>query len=80
MVRLLRFLGAGQENVKRCVETASFEKLAKGKERGEEDSTSFLRKGVPGEWIKIFTGEDRHLFNEEARELLVELGYEKDHG
>lgn len=82
MARLLRFLGtdSGEKSVRRCVDTASFEKLAKGRERGEEDSTSFFRKGVSGDWINVFTGEDKRIFNEEAGELLVKLGYEKDHG
>ena len=78
--RLLRFLGAddGSETVKRCVEAASFERLSKGRKRGEEDPTSFFRKGVAGDWRGVFTEEDRRIFKEEAGELLVRLGYEKD--
>lgn len=80
MACLLRFLGAdsGEKSVRHCVEAASFEKLAKGRERGEEDSTSFFRKGVSGDWKNVFTGEDRHIFNEEAGDLLVRLDYESD--
>ncbi len=80
LARLLRLLGVdiGEENVKRCIETASFEKLAKGRERGEEDPSSFFRKGVAGDWKNVLTGEDRKIFKEEAGNLLVKLGYERE--
>ena len=79
--RLLRFLGAdaGEETVDRCVNEASFERWAEGRRRGQEDSTAFLRKGVEGDWRNVFTGRDREIFKEEAGDLLVELGYERDH-
>ena len=79
--RLLEFLGVetGEETVGRCVEAASFEKLSRGRKRGEEDSSSFFRKGIAGDWRNIFTEEDRRIFKETAGELLIELGYEEDH-
>ncbi len=78
--RLLRFLGADarEGSVRRCVEEASFEKLSGGRRRGEEDPTSMVRKGVSGDWRGAFTERDRRIFKEEAGDLLVELGYEKD--
>jgi hypothetical protein len=78
--RLVRFLGAmsDEEIVRRCVRKASFEKLSKGRKRGEEDSTSFFRKGVAGDWKNVFTEKDREIFKEEAGALLVKLGYEED--
>ena len=78
--RLLGFLGAkaDEETVRRCVSTASFEKLSKGRERGEEDPSSFFRKGIAGDWRNVFTEEDRRVFKQAAGELLIELGYEKD--
>lgn len=77
--RLLEFLGAeaGQETVRRCVGAASFERLSKGRKRGEEDATSFFRKGVAGDWKNVFTEEDRRIFKREAGELLILLSYEK---
>jgi hypothetical protein len=53
--RLLRFLGAydGEETVKRCIEVTSFERLSKGRKKGVEDSSSFLRKGVAGDWRDV---------------------------
>jgi hypothetical protein len=78
--RLLGFLGAEatDETVKRCVEAASFEKLTRGRDRGEEDPTSFFRKGVAGDWKTVFTEWDRRVFREEAGDQLIKLGYETD--
>ena len=52
----------------------------RGRRPGDEDPASLLRKGVSGDWRDAFTGEDRRVFKEEAGDLLVELGYEKDLG
>jgi len=77
MARLLRFLGAAsdEKSVARCVGAASFERLSKGRSRGEEDPSSFFRKGVAGDWRDAFTGGDRRVFEEEAGGLLERLGY-----
>jgi hypothetical protein len=78
--RLLEFLGAEatDETVRRCVESASFERLSRGRERGQEDPSSFFRKGVSGDWCNVFTEEDKRIFKELAGGLLIKLGYEKD--
>jgi hypothetical protein len=78
--RLLQFLGAdsSEEVARECVEAASFEQLSGGRVQGEEDSSSFYRKGVAGDWKNYFTDQDRRVFKEEAGELLIRLGYEKD--
>ena len=78
--RLLEFLGAdaGEGIVGRCVNSASFERLSRGRNRGQEDQSSFFRKGVSGDWRNVFTEEDGKIFEEEAGELLIRLGYEKD--
>jgi Sulfotransferase domain len=78
--RLLRFLDAdaSENTVKRCVKKASFERWTRGRRQGEEDPTSLLRKGVAGDWKNVFTEEDREIFKDEAGDLLVRLGYEKD--
>ncbi len=78
--RLLEFLGteASEETVRRCVSCASFERLSKGRKSGEEDSSSFFRKGIAGDWKNVFTEQDKLVFKEEAAELLVMLGYEVD--
>jgi hypothetical protein len=80
--RLLEFLGAASddETVKRCVSRESFERRARGRARGQEDSTAFLRKGVAGDWKNVFTEENRRVFEAAAGGLLVDLGYEQDRG
>lgn len=78
--RLLEFLGAdaSAKTVRRCVEAASFEKMSGGRKPGEEDPDSFYRKGIAGDWKNSFTGRDKQIFKEEAGDLLIKLGYEKD--
>jgi hypothetical protein len=79
--RLLAFLAVGsdEKSVTRCVEAASFERLSRGRKRGEEDPSSFFRKGVAGDWKHAFTGtEKRDAFDREAGELLLRLGYRYD--
>ena len=78
--RLLEFLGAAADDVsvRRCVEAASFERLSRGRERGEEDPSSFFRKGVAGDWRDTFTEQDRRVFEEAAGDLLAKLGYGGD--
>ncbi|MGH3145553.1 MAG: sulfotransferase [Rubrobacter sp.] len=78
--RLLEFLGAdaGEEAVRECVRAASFENWTDGRERGQEDPSSFFRKGVAGDWENVFTEQDKRIFKEEAGDLLLKLGYEKD--
>jgi hypothetical protein len=76
--RLLRFLGidASEEMVHACVEGASFEKLAGGRSRGEEDASSFFRKGVVGDWREHFDAAAERRFHAKGGRMLVELGYE----
>lgn len=78
--RLFEFLGArsDEETVARCVQATSFEKRSGGRERGQEDTRSGVRKGIAGDWKNVFTERDREIFKEEAGDLLIELGYEKD--
>lgn len=80
MRRLLTFLGADhdRETIQRCVEAASFERLSEGRARGEEDPSSFFRKGVVGDWRNVFSERDRRIFKETAGDTLVRLGYEED--
>ena len=79
--RVLRFLGAdaSEETVKRCIEAGSFERWSEGRERGKEESSSFYRKDVAGDWKNVFTEDDKRVFKKVAGELLIRLGYEKDY-
>jgi hypothetical protein len=44
---------------------------------GEENSSSFFRKGVSGDWRNYFNDEITALFKEEAGQLLIDAGYEE---
>lgn len=57
-----------------CREAASFEKLSGGRKRGQE-SESFLRKGVTGDWKNHLDADTISKFEEVGGALLKELGY-----
>lgn len=61
--------------VERCIRASSFERIS-SRQRGEEDSRSFFRKGVAGDWRGVFTERDRKIYEELAGEQLAKLGYE----
>ena len=77
--KLFGFLGADTDSevIEQVIEANRFEKKA-GRPPGEESSGSFHRKGIHGDWKGVFTERDKRIFKEEAGELLVELGYERD--
>ncbi len=76
--QLFGFLAAdtNPETIAQVVEANRFEKMT-GRKPGQEDSKSFHRKGVAGDWREVFTERDKQIFKEEAGEMLVSLGYEK---
>lgn len=55
----------------------SFENQAL-REKGQENSSSFLRKGVQGDWKNHFSEKDKDLFKKYAGQTLIELGYEEN--
>ncbi len=63
--------------VKDAIAYYSFARQA-GRERGEENRQSFMRKGIKGDWKNYFSTEARQVFDHYAGDLLVELGYEPD--
>jgi hypothetical protein len=79
LIRLFGFLevDCSPQVVARVIEENTFEKLA-GRPQGQEDSGSFYRKGIVGEWKEVFGDRDKQIFKKEAGKLLVELSYEKD--
>jgi hypothetical protein len=76
--RVLGFLGANTNErvIERCLRSSSFER-ASSRSQGEEDSGSFFRKGIVGDWRDVFTKRDREIYKELAGDRLVEFGYEK---
>jgi glycosyltransferase involved in cell wall biosynthesis len=73
---VFELLGAktDEDVVSRCVQKNSFER-ATGRPRGAEESESFFRKGVAGDWRTSFTNSDRDLYEQIAGQTLLEMGY-----
>lgn len=65
------------EDAAAIAERFSFEQMA-GRNAGEEERHSFLRKGVVGDWQNHFSREARQLFDQLAGDELIALGYETD--
>lgn len=78
--RVLEFLGASSEPrvIERCLRSSSFER-ASSRSQGEEDSASFFRKGIVGDWRDVFTQRDREIYKELAGDRLVRFGYERSY-
>ncbi len=61
--------------VARCRDAGSFETLSGGRKPGEEDTRSFLRKGVVGDWRNHLDEATLEAFERIAGPLMTELGY-----
>ncbi len=61
----------GPVDVEACAQTMS--------DRIAPEKSHTFRRGKKAGWQKEFTAEHRRLFDEVAGELLIELGYERDH-
>jgi hypothetical protein len=66
------------EGVRATLKKFSFERLA-GRTRGQEDRTSFWRKGQAGDWSNHFTREAAEIFDRYCGDMLITAGYEPDH-
>jgi len=61
--------------LKRILEKNSFRAISKGRERGTEDVSSHLRKGVHGDWKNHFTPAVEQKFRDVTGDLVETLGY-----
>lgn len=64
-------------NLESIAQEFTFENQSKRK-AGQEDKTSFLRKGIAGDWKNKFTKEAAEVFEHYAGDVLRELAYEDD--
>lgn len=67
-----------KERADSVIDLYSFKNMTKRK-AGEEDRSSFLRKGIAGDWKNHFNAEAVNIFDHYAGETLIKLGYEKNH-
>ncbi len=76
--RLFSFAGLADDpqRVADVVEKASFKNLSKGRKAGEQDSASFYRKGVSGDWKNYLSDDASRKVFKEAWELMAQFGYE----
>ena len=65
------------KKIQEIVDRYSFESQTKRK-KGEENTSSFLRKGISGDWENYFNEEAKDIFKKHAGQMLIQLGYEKD--
>jgi hypothetical protein len=65
-----------ETDITALVEKRSFEKLAGGRKKGQENVKSHYRKGVPGDWKSHLSPDHISRFKQEYNDLLVRLGYE----
>ena len=78
--KILEFLNLPTdiETNEKMLHTSSISFLT-GRKEGQEDQNSFYRKGVSGDWRNHLTESGQALFKSLAGDLLIRLGYEKDH-
>lgn len=74
--RIFRLLGARNDAraIEICTRASSFERVS-NRRPGEEDASSFFRKGVAGDWKSVFTERDREIYGSLAGDQLVRMGY-----
>jgi len=75
--KILDFLSlkCSEDEINRIVEQNSFKNIT-GRKSGEEDTKSFFRKGVSGEWKEIFSEEQKKKCSKIGDEVLALFGYE----
>ena len=66
-----------EDRLRKISEKYSF-KNQTGRNPGDENKLSFLRKGIAGDWRNYFSNEAGQVFNEFAGKELIKLGYEID--
>lgn len=77
---LLEFLGvtADDEQVRKCVDAASFEKKTGGRTAGQTDNKSFYRTGTTGDWRNHLPIEPTRRACEKIAPLMTACGYEPE--
>jgi hypothetical protein len=58
------------------LEAHTFDKMAGGRSKGEEDKQSHYRKGKPGDWKNHFTDCVATVFEDTYGDIVSKLGYD----
>ena len=79
--RLVEFTGIQktENEITDAIENNSFRRLSEGRKRGDEERSSFYRKGIAGDWKNYFTDEHKDLFKKLHGDFLIELKYENNY-
>ncbi|WKZ36451.1 MAG: sulfotransferase [Anaerolineales bacterium] len=81
MTKLWKFLGVKKINTsleKQIQTEMSSNPDEQWQAQRNEGIASFLPKGQAGNWQRLFTDKDKHIFKEIAGEMLIKWNYEKD--
>ena len=75
--RLFRQLGVlvTPEIIQQALEIFDFKQLSQ-RNAGEEDRSSFFRKGIVGDWQNHFSAQDREFFQHKAAKVMSQVGYD----
>jgi hypothetical protein len=65
------------EDIRDLAARYAFDRIS-GRRQGEEDRKNHYRKGISGDWLNYFSDAHKGAFKEQAGELLIGLGYEKN--
>ncbi len=69
---------ADPDRARASLDRFSFERQA-GRRRGDEQRSSFYRKGLVGDWANYFTRSAAEAFDRSCGDMLIRAGYEPDH-
>ena len=74
---LLEFLGVSRDAavIQQCLARSDFRTVSGGRVPGQEDTSSFFRKGVKGDWRNHMDEEQARAFIRETGGLMEEMGY-----
>jgi Wzt C-terminal domain/Sulfotransferase domain len=71
-------LPVSRERLREVILSSRFERLTKGRKRGQEDVMAHARKGTAGDWRNYFSDRVKQSFKTRYGGLLVATGYEQD--
>ncbi len=72
-------VAVSEQQIDHAVGYYSFESMS-GRKAGQGEPSSFLRKGIAGDWVNYFNRDLAARFDQHSGQALVRLGYEPDSG